>query len=1304
MVYLALDIPLDRQVAIKVLHAQYSGDASFVERFLREGRAMARLDHQNIIRVYAVEEDKGSHFIVMEFFPGKDLKQFVRDQGQIPIDDIIKIGIKVAEGLENAHDQRIVHRDIKPANIMVDDQGRVKITDFGIAAALEEASLTATGTVIGTPLYMSPEQAKFGSVDARSDLYSLGMVLYELATSQTPFQGMPAQTILGKLAYEPGELTLTFPEGIPVSFQNVLRTLLKKNPDDRFQNAHELALRLKACSAESSLSSIGEGETMVIPDEPTFLLENDSGQSDAILPIGTTQAASTAPKAPSKLTPEYVSEERAPQASSTVPRSSSLMSSLSQGGAEAKSALWKKISPSLIGLGIGMCLVIGGGLVFFISSESTEDAQEAQTSNSVEIEMVKAKNELSDLKREYDDEHQLNVKQAKELNEKTQGVLNQMVRISGQSEKETAQQIAAIHSELMGIKNQVTFLNTRLKNTKGYLTKKGTFLIERINTLKKESPETFKNLKVETQVRQFSNSRDVYENFHKEGVQNSINLVAKAETELQRKKSSLDKQKNVAERERQELVGKAQRALLAAQQELKAEQGMFQDVVKKIEEKILVAKVQGESLKPMVGDAGVTNKVQNLRQEIQGLKTDFEQELIRHQTEGQPKLDKAEDALAMAEMARSKARAEAKSANIEEARGQLLTVKQDFLVAQEQKRMDVENLLRQAASVFRDVDKLIAEKGNDQSAQRRILAEAVYQDLYHAKRELEGEQKRNQLIFKGLNQRINNAQEGIQVIEGLSSLDGAMDHVEILRQDLRGIGEHMGQELERVETARSPLLAKVKDVIVKAASAKTEAPSELRNLRVGELQEQLANAKREFLKDQAQDIQEIKNSFRAAQISLDESANLLAKKIEANEQKQVLVGNLIGQLKKAQKQYQDQHEDLRRSRQEISEALRGKLAKAKNIGDSTTQFRQIEDIQNLRQEVQNISKEIKDLNARYRQVKEELQKNKKTLVANVDKQIQEESDGQMKLKFALALQEMKTQRQQFESGGQLLMKMQNAELAEVENLLNKTEQALAQAKEEKEKDRRAKEEWAGQTKKEMLALRQDIDQKRIVYQDAVKKWNGKFTALSNTSVTFQKDLEGFKQEISGEQQQNTVAEQLLEEKVRKLLGKSHEVKTKAPSEYNRLQLDTFSKHLSEAQSEFNKTFDWHNSEMRNLFARVDAALQGGKVVTTGPNESGLDHILKSFQVAYEQKDLMTLRQITSMKATREQYLRTLFARHSKLQITTEIRDISQTEAKAIILITKLIDLNGKVVRPNPIIRKTTVTIPKEGNKWGKIQW
>lgn len=211
IVYKAVHKSLNRTVALKVLHAQYTGDTSFVKRFQREARAMARLDHENVIRVYDVSEDQNAQYIVMEFFPGKDLKQVILEKGPLSLEQALSVALQMAEALAYAHAQGIVHRDIKPSNVMVDSRGKVKLADFGIAAATDEISVTATGQIIGTPEYMSPEQARGEAMDGRSDLYSLGIVLYEMLTGTTPFERLSRMSIIAKLIYEPQEFNLTFP-------------------------------------------------------------------------------------------------------------------------------------------------------------------------------------------------------------------------------------------------------------------------------------------------------------------------------------------------------------------------------------------------------------------------------------------------------------------------------------------------------------------------------------------------------------------------------------------------------------------------------------------------------------------------------------------------------------------------------------------------------------------------------------------------------------------------------------------------------------------------------------------------------------------------------------------------------------------------------------------------------------------------------------------------------------------------------------------------------------------------------------
>lgn len=244
VIYKALDRTLNRVVAIKLVHAHLSGDSSFVERFLREARAMARLQHDNIVTIYAVEEDQCTQLLIMEYFQGSNLRMLTRNQPRLPLRDIVSITHQLASALAFAHAHGIIHRDIKPANVMVDKRGKTKLTDFGIAAALDEASITSTGQVIGTPEYMSPEQARGTTLDGRSDLYSVGIILYEMLTGKTPYAEASKTSILGKLAFDQQELPLPFPPGIPSLLQGVVRDLLRRQPDERIPDADTLVTQL----------------------------------------------------------------------------------------------------------------------------------------------------------------------------------------------------------------------------------------------------------------------------------------------------------------------------------------------------------------------------------------------------------------------------------------------------------------------------------------------------------------------------------------------------------------------------------------------------------------------------------------------------------------------------------------------------------------------------------------------------------------------------------------------------------------------------------------------------------------------------------------------------------------------------------------------------------------------------------------------------------------------------------------------------------------------------------------------------
>lgn len=280
IVYKALDQKLKHVVALKVVHPHLTSDASFLRRFLHEAHTMARLQHDNIVTIYDVEEDQKTKFLVMEFCPGQNLHDIIRRHPLPAVRMVINLSQQLASALAYAHAQDIIHRDIKPANIMVNQRGKVKLTDFGLAAALGETSLTSAGQVIGTPEYMSPEQARGLKLDGRSDLYSLGIVMYEMLTGRTPYGESPKTSILGKLAYDKEDLALQFPNQVPPLMQGVVRDLLRCNPDERIPDAETLASQLHEilyALPQTPIPAQEESEpTMVFPASPSHADERTS--------------------------------------------------------------------------------------------------------------------------------------------------------------------------------------------------------------------------------------------------------------------------------------------------------------------------------------------------------------------------------------------------------------------------------------------------------------------------------------------------------------------------------------------------------------------------------------------------------------------------------------------------------------------------------------------------------------------------------------------------------------------------------------------------------------------------------------------------------------------------------------------------------------------------------------------------------------------------------------------------------------------------------------------------------------------
>jgi serine/threonine protein kinase len=236
-VYLARDETLERWVAIKVLHREISDQPDQIERFRREARSVAQLSHPNVVSVIDAGEDGGYPYIVFEYVEGETLKQRIERLGKLPLDESAAYAIEIARGLGTAHMERLVHRDVKPQNVLIDAEGRAKVTDFGIARSLEsQRALTATGRVLGTTDYVSPEQAMGQGVDARSDIYSLGIVLYEMLTGDVPFN---AETVVGVAMKHVNDPLPDVQAGRPevsAALAAVVDRATAKDPDERYRD------------------------------------------------------------------------------------------------------------------------------------------------------------------------------------------------------------------------------------------------------------------------------------------------------------------------------------------------------------------------------------------------------------------------------------------------------------------------------------------------------------------------------------------------------------------------------------------------------------------------------------------------------------------------------------------------------------------------------------------------------------------------------------------------------------------------------------------------------------------------------------------------------------------------------------------------------------------------------------------------------------------------------------------------------------------------------------------------------------
>lgn len=241
VVYQAYDTSLDRQVAIKLLREEYADDPDFIRRFQKEAKAVARLSHQNIVNIYDFGESDGVTYLVMEYVEGSTLKEIIAQHGPLPISQVIDYSIQICYGMAQAHNQQIVHKDIKPHNIMIDRNHVVKVTDFGIAQAMNNLTMTHNKGILGSAHYFSPEQARGDHVDFESDIYSLGIVMYEMVSGKVPFTGDNPVTVALKHMQEPPPGLLAQREDVPLGLERIIFKALEKNPAYRFKSMEEMA-------------------------------------------------------------------------------------------------------------------------------------------------------------------------------------------------------------------------------------------------------------------------------------------------------------------------------------------------------------------------------------------------------------------------------------------------------------------------------------------------------------------------------------------------------------------------------------------------------------------------------------------------------------------------------------------------------------------------------------------------------------------------------------------------------------------------------------------------------------------------------------------------------------------------------------------------------------------------------------------------------------------------------------------------------------------------------------------------------
>lgn len=273
LVYKALDLLLNRFVAVKVLRQQFMHDEEFIRRFRREAQSAASLSHPNIVSIYDVGQDGEVQYIVMEYIEGRDLDEVIKERAPLPVEEAVRIASQISDALDHAHNNQIIHRDIKPHNILIGRNGRVKVTDFGIARAVTSTTITQTGSVVGSVHYFSPEHAKGVTAGEKSDLYSLGIVLYQMLTGSLPYEGESPISVALKHLQDDFEEPRKLNPMIPQSVENIIIRAMRKNPAERYASASEMQSDLDTCLLPSRRE-----------EQKVFFDENDDTDRTLVVP------------------------------------------------------------------------------------------------------------------------------------------------------------------------------------------------------------------------------------------------------------------------------------------------------------------------------------------------------------------------------------------------------------------------------------------------------------------------------------------------------------------------------------------------------------------------------------------------------------------------------------------------------------------------------------------------------------------------------------------------------------------------------------------------------------------------------------------------------------------------------------------------------------------------------------------------------------------------------------------------------------------------------------------------------------